>query len=50
MLLRVAAWFWWWVAWACDRQGGYGYCVGFLVLDALACGRRDDLVRQRSEC
>jgi hypothetical protein len=35
-LLRIAGWSWWWVAWACGSQGGYGYCAAFLVLGALA--------------
>jgi hypothetical protein len=37
-LLRVAGWSWWWVAWACGNQGGYGYCVVFLVLGTVAWG------------
>jgi hypothetical protein len=37
-LARVTGWCSWWVAWACGSQGGYGYCVAFLVLGALAWG------------
>lgn len=37
-LLRVAGWSWWWVAWACGSQGGYGYCAALLVLGTLAWG------------
>ena len=37
-LLRVAEWSAWWVAWACGSQGGYGYCVAFLVLGAVSWG------------
>jgi hypothetical protein len=35
-LARVSGWCSWWVAWACGSQGGYGYCVAFLLLGALA--------------
>ena len=35
-LIRVIGWSSWWVAWACGSQGGYGYCVAFLLLGALA--------------
>jgi hypothetical protein len=35
-LLRVTGWSWWWVAWVCGSQGGYGYCAAFLVLGTLA--------------
>jgi hypothetical protein len=35
-LLRLAGWSWWWVAWACGSQGGYGYCAALLVLGTLA--------------
>jgi hypothetical protein len=35
-LLRVTGWASWAVAWACGSQGGYDYCVAFLVLGALA--------------
>jgi hypothetical protein len=28
----------WWVAWACGTQGGYAYCVVFLLLGTLAWG------------
>jgi hypothetical protein len=37
-LLRIAGWSWWWVAWASGSQGGYGYCVAFLVLGTIAWG------------
>ncbi len=37
-LARVTGWCSWWVAWACGSQGGYGYCVAFLVLGAVAWG------------
>jgi hypothetical protein len=37
-LARVSGWCSWWVAWACGSQGGYGYCVAFLLLGALAWG------------
>ena len=37
-LVRLAGWCSWWVAWACGSQGGYGYCVGLLVLGTLAWG------------
>ena len=37
-LARVTGWCSWWVAWACGSQGGYGYCVAFLLLGALAWG------------
>ena len=37
-LLRLAGWSWWWVAWVCGSQGGYGYCVAFVVLGTLAWG------------
>jgi hypothetical protein len=37
-LLRVTGWCSWWVAWACGSQGGYGYCVAFLVLGTVAWG------------
>jgi hypothetical protein len=35
-LLRVTGWSCWWVACACGSQGGYGYCVVFLMLGTLA--------------
>jgi hypothetical protein len=35
-LLRIAGWSGWWVAWACGGQGGYGYCVAFLVLGTVS--------------
>ena len=35
-LARVVGWCSWWVAWACGSQGGYGYCIAFLVLGAVA--------------
>ncbi len=37
-LSRVAGWCSWWVAWACGSQGGYGYCVAFLLIGALTWG------------
>jgi hypothetical protein len=37
-LARVSGWCSWWVAWACDSQGGYGYCVTFAVFGVLAWG------------
>ena len=37
-LLRVAGWSWWWLAWACGSQGGYGYCVAFLLMGTVAWG------------
>lgn len=37
-LTRVTGWCSSWVAWACGSQGGYGYCVAFLLLGALAWG------------
>ncbi len=37
-LTRVTGWCSWWVAWACGSQGGYGYCVAFLLLGTLAWG------------
>jgi hypothetical protein len=37
-LVRIACWSSWWVAWACGSQGGYGYCVVFLVLGTVAWG------------
>jgi hypothetical protein len=37
-LLRVAGWSWWWAAWACGSQGGYWYCVAFVVFGTLAWG------------
>ncbi len=37
-LARVTGWCSWWVAWACGSQGGYAYCVAFLLLGALAWG------------
>ena len=45
-LARVTGWCSWWVAWACGSQGGYGYCIAFLVLGAVGVGRRHALVRQ----
>jgi hypothetical protein len=35
-LMRLAGWCSWCVAWACGSQGGYGYCLAFLVLGTLA--------------
>ncbi len=35
-LARVTGWCSWWVAWACGSQGGYGYCIAFLLFGALA--------------
>jgi hypothetical protein len=37
-LLRVAGFCSLWVAWACGSEGGYGYCVGFVVLGMIAWG------------
>ena len=37
-LTRVSGWCSWWVAWACGGEGGYGYCVAFLLIGALAWG------------
>ena len=37
-LTRVTGWCSWWVAWACGSQGGYGYCVAFVLFGALAWG------------
>ena len=37
-LLRVSGWCSWCVAWACGSQGGYGYCLAFLVLGTLSWG------------
>jgi hypothetical protein len=37
-LTRLTGWCSWWVAWACGSQGGYGYCIAFLLLGALAWG------------
>jgi hypothetical protein len=37
-LARITGWCSWWVAWACGSQGGYGYCVAFLLFGALAWG------------
>jgi hypothetical protein len=37
-LARITGWCSWWVAWACGSQSGYGYCVAFLVLGAVAWG------------
>src|SRR5271166_4511356 len=37
-LARVTGWCSCWVAWACGSQGGYGCCVAFLLLSALAWG------------
>src|SRR5438067_903536 len=30
-LTRLTGWCSWWVAWACGSQGGYGYCVAFML-------------------
>jgi hypothetical protein len=38
ILLRLGGWCSCWAAWACGSQGGYGYCVGFLVLGTVAWG------------
>jgi hypothetical protein len=35
-LLRITGWSSWWSAWACGSQGGYGYCLSFLLLGMLA--------------
>lgn len=37
-LSRVIAWCSLWVAWACGSQGGYGYCIAFMLLGTLAWG------------
>lgn len=37
-LARITGWCSWWVAWACGSEGGYGYCVAFLLFGALAWG------------
>jgi len=37
-LARVTGWGWWWAAWACGSQGGYWYCLAFLLLGALSWG------------
>ena len=37
-LTRVTGWCSWCVAWACGSQGGYGYCIAFLLFGALAWG------------
>lgn len=37
-LSRVTGWSSWWVAWACGSQGGYGYCIAFLLFGTLAWG------------
>jgi len=37
-LTRVTGWCSWWVGWACGSQGGYGYCVAFVLFGALAWG------------
>jgi hypothetical protein len=35
-LARLTCWCSWWVSWAAGSQGGYGYCVAFLLLGTLA--------------
>jgi hypothetical protein len=35
-LMRLTGWCSWWVAWAAGSQGGYAYCVAFLLLGTLA--------------
>ena len=37
-LTRLTGWCSWWVAWACGSQGGYGYCVAFMLLGTLGWG------------
>jgi hypothetical protein len=37
-LLRTAGFCALWIAWACGSQGGFAYCVSFVVLGALAWG------------
>jgi len=37
-LARLIGWCSWWVGWACGSQGGYGYCVAFVLFGALAWG------------
>jgi hypothetical protein len=37
-LARLTGWCSWWVGWACGSQGGYGYCVAFVLFGALAWG------------
>ncbi|HEY7951492.1 MAG TPA: hypothetical protein VID70_00800 [Solirubrobacteraceae bacterium] len=37
-LARVCGWGWWWVAWACGSQGGYWYCLAFLVFGTVTWG------------
>ncbi|HEV3070431.1 MAG TPA: hypothetical protein VGY76_03275 [Solirubrobacteraceae bacterium] len=34
----ACGWCWWWVAWACESQGGGWYCLAFLVFGTLAWG------------
>jgi hypothetical protein len=34
-LARLTGFSWWWVAWACGSQGGYGYFAVFLLLGTL---------------
>jgi hypothetical protein len=46
-LLRTTGWASWGVAWACGSQGGYGYCVAFLVLGTLAWGTGTVLYAKR---
>jgi hypothetical protein len=35
-LARIAGFCFWWLGWACGSQGGYGYCVAFVLLGVLA--------------
>ncbi len=37
-LTRTTGWCSWWVAWACGSQGGYGYCVAFVLFGAVVWG------------
>jgi hypothetical protein len=37
-LARIAGWCSWWVGWACGSQGGYIYCLAFVLLGVLAWG------------
>jgi hypothetical protein len=37
-LMRVSGWCSWCAAWACGSEGGYAYCVAFVVLGTVAWG------------
>lgn len=37
-LLRVSGWCSFWVAWAVGGEGGYGYCLAFLILGSVLWG------------